>query len=60
MMVFHKGNWMVVLNWVVVSNIFYIHPYLREDEPILTGIFFRWVETTNSEIFRNFQGNVAW
>ena len=30
-------------DWVVVSNIFYFHPYLGigEDEPILTSIFFR-------------------
>jgi len=25
--------------WVVVSNTFYFHPYLREDEPILAHIF---------------------
>ena len=24
-----------------------VHPYLGKDEPILTSIFFRWVETTN-------------
>ena len=29
---------------MVVSNIFYVHPYLfGEDEPILTSIFLRWV-----------------
>ena len=25
-------------NWVVVSNMFYVHPYFGEDEPILTNI----------------------
>ena len=35
-----------MVNWVVVSNIFYFHPYLGKI-PILTSIFFRWVETTN-------------
>ena len=28
------------------SNIFYFHPYLGKI-PILTSIFFKWVETTN-------------
>ena len=28
------------------SNIFYLHPYLGKI-PMLTSIFFRWVETTN-------------
>ena len=28
-------------NWVVVSNIFYFHPYLGKI-PILTSIFFKW------------------
>ncbi len=32
--------------WLVVSNIFYVHPYLGKI-PNLTSIFFRWVETTN-------------
>ncbi len=32
--------------WVVVSNIFYFHPYLGRWSN-LTSIFFRWVETTN-------------
>ena len=31
---------------VVVSNIFYVHPYLGKWSN-LTSIFFRWVETTN-------------
>ena len=31
---------------MVVSNIFYVHPYLGKI-PILTIIFFNWVETTN-------------
>ena len=34
---------------MVVSNIFYVHPYLGKI-PILTSIFFRWVETTNQEM----------
>ena len=34
---------------VVVSNIFYFHPYLREDEPILTSIFFKWVGSTTNQ-----------
>ena len=29
------------------SNIFYFTPKIGEDEPILTIIFFNWVETTN-------------
>jgi len=33
-------------NWVVVSNMFYFHPYLGKI-PILTDIFFKGVETTN-------------
>ena len=33
-------------NWVVVSNIFYRHPYLGKMNPIWL-IFFRWVENTN-------------
>ena len=32
-------------NQVVVSNIFYFHPYL-EKIPMLTSIFFRWVGST--------------
>ena len=32
--------------WVVVSNIFYFHPYLGKI-PNLTSIFVKWVETTN-------------
>ena len=31
---------------VVVSNMFYFHPYLGKI-PILTNIFFKGVETTN-------------
>ena len=31
--------------WVVVLNIFWFSPLLGEDEPILTNIFFKWVET---------------
>jgi len=30
-----------------VSSIFIFTPKLGEDEPILTGIFFKGVETTN-------------
>ena len=37
---FWKGHFSgVMLNWVVVSNIFYFHPLFGEDEPILTNIF---------------------
>ena len=32
--------------WVVVPNIFYFHPDLGKI-PILTSIFFKWVESTN-------------
>ena len=39
-----KGD--VLRIWLVVSNIFFVHPYLGKI-PILTSIFFRWVETTN-------------
>ena len=35
-----------LLCWLVVSNIFYFHPYLGKI-PILTIIFFKGVETTN-------------
>ena len=37
-------------NWVVVSNIiffFNFHPYIWGNDPILTSIFFKGVETTN-------------
>ena len=35
-------------NWVVATQIFFIFtPKIGEDEPILTSIFFKWVETTN-------------
>ena len=42
-------------NWVVVSNIFYVHPYLGKI-PILPNIF-KGVETTNQmmSFFRNTQ-----
>ena len=33
----------------MVSNIFYFHPYLGKI-PILTSIFFKWVETTKQKI----------
>ena len=33
-------------SWVVVSNIFYFHPYLGRWSN-LTSIFFKWLETTN-------------
>ncbi len=36
----------LICDWVMVSNIFYFHPYLGRI-PILTSIFFNWVETTN-------------
>ena len=32
--------------WLMVSNVFYFHPYLGKI-PILTPIFFKWVENTN-------------
>ena len=32
-------------DWVAVSNIFYVHPYIGEDGSNLTSIFFRWVES---------------
>ena len=32
------------------SNISYFHPYLRKI-PILTIIFFKWIETTNQFVF---------
>ena len=34
-------------NWVVVSNIFYFHPYLGKI-PILTSIFFKGVGSTTN------------
>jgi len=37
----------LVDNWVVVSTIFYVHPYLGKI-PILTSIFFRWVGSTTN------------
>ena len=40
---------------MVVSNIFYVHPYLGKI-PILTNFFFKGVETTN-QIFILFQSN---
>ena len=36
----------MIIFYLVVSNIFYFHPYLGRI-PILTIVFFRWVETTN-------------
>ena len=42
-----SGSWWLrlIVFWVVVSNIFYFHPYLGKI-PNLTNIF-NWVETTN-------------
>ena len=37
---------MIIIIWVVVSNIFYFHPYLGKWSNCWL-IFFRWVETTN-------------
>ena len=35
-------------NWVVATQVFIIFtPKIAEDEPILTSIFFKGVETTN-------------
>ena len=34
---------------MVVSNIFYFHPDPWGNDPTLTSIFFRWVETTNQK-----------
>ena len=34
----------------MVLNIFYFHPYLGKDEPILTIIFFKWVGSTNQPV----------
>ena len=40
-----------IIAWVVVSNIFYFHPYLGKISN-LTNIFFRWVgSTTNQLVF---------
>ena len=39
------GSYNLII-WVVVSNIFYFHPYLGKWSN-LTSIFFKWVETTN-------------
>ena len=38
--------------WVVVSKMFYFHPYLGKT-PMLTFIVFKWVETTNEAQSRN-------
>ena len=40
-----QGRGQGTVIWVVVSNIFYVHPYLGRFPFWL--IFFRWVETTN-------------
>ena len=44
-----KGDGNTMKYWVVVSNIFYFHPYLGEWSNLL--IFFKWVETTNQNTF---------
>ena len=41
------------------SNIFFGHPYLGKI-PILTNIFFRWVETTNQEVFHKLLCRFFW
>ncbi len=47
-MPFHTTNY----NWVVVSNIFYVHPYLGKI-PILTNIFHRgWNHQLDKQGFR--------
>ena len=35
-----------VARWWQLKYVFF-HPEIWEDEPILTSIFFKWVETTN-------------
>ena len=41
------------------SNIFLCSPLFGEDEPILTSIFFRWVETTNQFLFILLETNIS-
>ena len=45
MLVFGRVVFCNMTSWVVVSNMFYSHPYLGKI-PILTSIFFKGVETT--------------
>ena len=37
---------------------FLFSPVVGQDEPILTSIFFRWVETTNQLLYSRLQGGV--
>ena len=40
-----------IITWVVVSNIFYVHPYLKKTSQF-DSYFFRWVgSTTNQLVF---------
>ena len=41
------GHVMTLTRWWQLKYLFIFIPKLGEDEPILTIIFFRWVETTN-------------
>ena len=51
----------VMLNWVVVSNIFYFPVLPGEDEPILTSIFFRWVGKNHQPVnFRRVKNSVEY
>ena len=45
---------MICFYWLVVTQMFFgmFTPKIGEDEPILTNIFFRWVETTNQTMMR--------
>ena len=44
---------------VVATQIFFcVHPYLREDEPILTFIFFKWVGSTTNQFCRDLQSSI--
>ena len=43
---------------MVATQTFYMFtPKIGEDEPILTSIFFRWVETTNQKMMGLGKGN---
>ena len=60
---FWKGHFSgVMLNWVVVSNIFLFSPLPGEDEPILTSIFFSLgLEKTTKQLnFRRVKNSVEY
>ena len=42
---------------VATQRFFMFNPKIGEDEPNLTSIFFRWVETTSSCCFGNVEGD---